>query len=173
MEDPESAIGNRQSSRGYIQLRNIRKGDLEALYALDQVCFEPDIAYTRGQLRDLLSRDHAIGVVAEVAGAMAGFAIAHRAGRRGHVMTVDVASGHRRLGVGRALLKELVGRLERAGAQSIRLEVDLRNTGAMRFYERLGFRETRRLTGYYGDGLDGLEMVRERRSSSLESVVSP
>jgi ribosomal-protein-alanine N-acetyltransferase len=80
-------------------------------------------------------------------------------------MTVDVASGHRRLGVGRALLKELVARLERAGAQFIRLEVDLRNTGAIRFYERLGFRETRCLPGYYGEGLDGLEMVREAAGS--------
>ena len=32
---------------------------------------------------------------------------------------------------------------------------------AIRFYEGLGFRETRRLHEYYGDGLDGLEMVRD------------
>lgn len=144
-----------------IHLRNVRKGDLEALYRLDQACFEPDIAYTRGQLRDLLSRDHAVGLVAEVEGALSGFAIGHRTGGRGHVVTLDVAGGYRRRGVGRVLLRELVGRLERAGARTVRLEVDLRNVGAIRFYERLGFRETRRLRGYYGDRLDGLEMVRE------------
>ena len=75
-------------------------------------------------------------------------------------MTIDVAAGHRRFGVGRALLEELADRLERAGAQTIRLEVDLRNSGAIRFYESLGFRETRRLRGYYGHRLDGLEMVK-------------
>jgi len=144
-----------------IHLRNVRKGDLEALYRLDQACFEPDIAYTRGQLRDLLSRDHAVGLVAEVEGALSGFAIGHRTGGRGHVVTLDVAGGYRRRGVGRVLLRELVERLERAGARTVRLEVDLRNVGAIRFYERLGFRETRRLRGYYGDRLDGLEMVRE------------
>lgn len=144
-----------------IHLRNVRKGDLEALYRLDQACFEPDIAYTRGQLRDLLSRDHAVGLVAELEGALSGFAIGHRTGGRGHVVTLDVAGGYRRRGVGRVLLRELVGRLERAGARTVRLEVDLRNVGAIRFYERLGFRETRRLRGYYGDRLDGLEMVRE------------
>jgi ribosomal-protein-alanine N-acetyltransferase len=149
-----------------IHLRDARAADVEAFHALDQLCFEPDIAYTRGQLRDLLSRDHAIGIVAEVDDAMAGFAIAHRAGGKGHVMTVDVASGRRRLGVGRALLKELVSRLEGEGARTIRLEVDLRNTGAIRFYEALGFRETRRLRGYYGHGLDGLEMVRESAGGS-------
>lgn len=144
-----------------VRLRRVRKADLDALYALDQACFEPEIAYTRGQLRDLLSREHAVGLVAEVAGDLAGFAIGHRTGGRGHVVTLDVAHGRRRLGVGRALLEELVDRLERAGARTIRLEVDLRNAGAIRFYERLGFRETRRLPGYYGHRLDGLEMVRE------------
>jgi ribosomal-protein-alanine N-acetyltransferase len=144
-----------------LALRPIRKRDLEALFQLDQACFEPDIAYTRGQLRDLLSRPHAVGLVAEVNGALAGFAIGHRTGGRGHVVTLDVAGGRRRQGVGRELMRRLVDRLESAGARLIRLEVDLRNGGAIRFYERLGFRETRTLRDYYGDGLDGLEMVRE------------
>lgn len=151
---------SRTPATAAVHLRDARTRDLDAFFELDQACFEPDIAYTRGQLRDLLSREHAIGLAAEVAGAIAGFAIAHRAGGRGHVMTIDVAAGHRRLGVGRALLEELVDRLERAGAQTIRLEVDLRNSGAIRFYERLGFQETRRLRGYYGHRLDGLEMVK-------------
>jgi [ribosomal protein S18]-alanine N-acetyltransferase len=144
-----------------ILLRPIRKRDLEALYQLDQQCFEPDIAYTRGQLRDLLSRPHAVSLVAEVDGDLAGFAIGHRTGGRGHVVTLDVAGGRRRQGVGRELMRQLVERLEAAGARLIRLEVDLRNAGAIRFYERLGFKETRRLRGYYGDRLDGMEMVRE------------
>ncbi|HEY1252735.1 MAG TPA: GNAT family N-acetyltransferase [Thermoanaerobaculia bacterium] len=144
-----------------VTLRATRARDLDALHALDQACFEPDIAYTRGQLRDLLSRDHAIGLVAEIDGVLAGFAIGHRTGGRGHVVTLDVAGGRRRQGVGRILLRELLERLESAGARTVRLEVDLRNPGAIRFYERLGFRETRRLRGYYGHRLDGLEMVRE------------
>jgi [ribosomal protein S18]-alanine N-acetyltransferase len=147
-----------------IVLRGARARDLDALYALDQACFEPDIAYTRGQLRDLLSRDHAVGLVAEVGGVLAGFAIGHRNGGRGHVVTLDVSNGRRRQGVGRTLLRELLERLESAGARTIRLEVDLRNAGAIRFYERLGFKETRRLRGYYGYRLDGLEMVRESES---------
>lgn len=144
-----------------IRLRAARARDLDALFALDQACFEPDIAYTRGQLRDLITRPHAVGLVAEVDGALAGFAIGHRTGGRGHVVTLDVAGGRRRQGVGRELMRQLVERLESAGARLIRLEVDLRNAGAIRFYERLGFRETRTLRDYYGDGLDGLEMVRE------------
>ena len=47
------------------------------------------------------------------------------------------------------------------GAREVRLEVDLRNAAAIRFYQRMGFREKRRLPDYYGRGLDGLRMVRE------------
>jgi ribosomal-protein-alanine N-acetyltransferase len=139
----------------------VLSGDLEALHLLDQACFEPDIAYTQGQLRYFLSRDNACGIVAEVDGALGGFAIGHRSGSRGHVVTIDVAAAHRRSGVGSALLRELVRRLEDSGARRIRLEVDLRNAAAIRFYEGLGFRESRRLRGYYGHELDGLEMVKE------------
>jgi [ribosomal protein S18]-alanine N-acetyltransferase len=150
-----------------IRLRNIRPKDLEALYLLDQVCFERDIAYTRGQLRHFLSRENASGVVAEVDGDLAGFAVGHRSGPRGHVVTIDVASAYRRRGVGRALLRDLVRRLEESGARRVRLEVDLRNAGAIRFYESMGFQETRRLRDYYGSGLDGLEMIREARDLSI------
>src|SRR5262249_7180760 len=138
--DAEPAAVSAVTAAPPIVLRDARTRDLDALYALDQACFEPDIAYTRRQLRDLLSRDHAVGLVAEIEGALAGFAIGHRAGARGHVVTLDVAGGRRRLGVGRVLLRELIERLESAGARTIRLEVDLRNPGAIRFYERQGFR---------------------------------
>ena len=149
-----------------IRLRNIRKSDLEALHRLDQACFEPDIAYTEGQLRYFLSRPNACGVIAEVNGAMAGFAIGHRSGDQGHLVTIDVASGHRRGGVGRALILEILRRLEEGGARRVRLEVDLRNAAAIRFYRRHGFETNRRLRGYYGDGSDGLEMIRESRPAS-------
>ena len=144
-----------------VRLREVRPGDLEALHLLDQACFEADIAYTQGQLRYFLSRENSCGIVAEVDGTLGGFAIGHQSGSRGQVVTIDVAAAHRRSGVGRALLRELVRRLEDSGARRIRLEVDLRNAGAIRFYEGLGFRESRRLRGYYGPELDGLEMVKE------------
>ncbi|MEP6994570.1 MAG: GNAT family N-acetyltransferase [Acidobacteriota bacterium] len=143
-----------------IRLRDFRSGDLDDAYRLDQACFEPEIAYSRGQIREFLSRPNAIGVVAEIGSGLAGFAIGNRSGTRGHIVTIDVPAGRRRQGVGRALLDELVRRLEQSGARQIRLEVDLRNAAAIAFYESLGFREGRRLRGYYGAGRDGLEMVR-------------
>lgn len=145
-----------------ITLRDLEpKGDLEAAFALDQVCFEPGIAFSRAEIRSFLARPGRVALAAEADGELAGFAIAERRGSRGHIVTIDVAPSARRRGLGKRLLAALLGRLEEDGARQIRLEVDVRNTSAMRFYERMGFTPTRTLRSYYGKGLDGLEMVRD------------
>ena len=142
-------------------IRDLRPGDLEAAYRLDQTCFEESIAYTRGQIRDFLTRDGAIALAADAPdGSLAAFAIGHVAGSRGHVVTIDIATPHRRQGLGQRLLSELKARMAAGGAREVRLEVDKRNLTAIRFYERMGFRATRTLPDYYGAGLDGLRMTR-------------
>ena len=148
-------------------IRDFLPSDLEAAYQLDQSCFEPGISVTRGQIRDFVRRPGAVSLVAEsrpdVAGApsLAGFAVGQVAGSRGHVITIDVAASARRSGLGKRLLGDLLARFAEAGAKTVRLEVDVRNAPARRFYEELGFEETRRLPDYYGYGKDGIRMVKE------------
>jgi ribosomal-protein-alanine N-acetyltransferase len=142
-----------------IRLRDFRPEDLEAAFELDQICFEPGIAYSRSELRGFLSRAGAVALAAENGDALAGFAIGHRRGARGHIVTIDIAPPGRRSGTGKLLLTELLRRLGEGGARQIRLEVDARNAGAIRFYGQMGFRAARPLADYYGEGVDGLEMV--------------
>jgi ribosomal-protein-alanine N-acetyltransferase len=165
-------------TRGQVRIRDFRPPDLEAAYQLDQRCFEPGIAYTRGQIRDFLTRDGAIALAADSGdGALVAFAIGHATGARGHVVTIDIASGERRRGLGRRLLSDLMNRLAAAGARHVRLEVDPRNGDAVRFYEHMGFRAARTLRDYYGPGRDGLRMTREvsgaRNGSRKEPSSSP
>lgn len=141
-------------------IRDFRPDDLEAAYRLDQTCFEPGIAYTRGQIRAFLAREGAIGVAADGEEGLAAFAIGDVVGRHGHVITIDVAASERRRGLGRRVLAALTSRMAGAGAREVRLEVDLRNADAIRFYERMGFRHARALPDYYGPGRDGLRMTR-------------
>ena len=148
------------SARPPVVVRELLASDLEEAWALDQRCFEPGIAYSRAEIRSFFVRPGAVALAAERGGRLDGFAIAERRGARGHVITIDVAEGARRRGVGRRLFTELFARLEDAGAREIRLEVDVRNAGAIRFYETLGFGRTRIRRGYYGRGLDAYEMVR-------------
>ena len=147
------------SARATLRIRDFRPEDLEAAYELDQRCFDGEIAYTRGQIRAFLARPGAIGLIAEAEGRLSGFAIGESAGARGHVVTIDVDASDRRRGAGKRLLAELLQRLAAGGVRQVRLEVDLRNASAIRFYERMGFREKRRLRDYYGPGLDGMRMV--------------
>ena len=153
----EADAGKQQAAT----LRPVTFKDLEALYALDQVCFPPGIAYSRGELRRFLGIATAQGVLADREGTLAGFAVGYLTRRRtAHVVTLDVVPGERRRGLGKVLLEALLERLARAGAVAARLEVSTENTGAIAFYEKLAFRVRRPLPGYYGPGRDGLEMER-------------
>jgi len=69
-----------------------------------------------------------------VATAMAGYE-----GHRGWLNYVAVAPEHRRLGHGRAIVKEAERLLREAGCPKINLQVRTANNGATEFYRRLGY----------------------------------
>jgi len=145
-------------------IRDFEPADLEQAWRLDQSCFEPGVSYTRGQIRDFIGRPGAIALVVDGEGdgpPMDAFAVGQVSGSRAHVITIDVAASARRAGLGKILFESLLSRFTAAGARTVRLEVDLSNAPARRFYERMGFEETRKLPDYYGYGRDGIRMVRE------------
>ncbi|HEY6930409.1 MAG TPA: N-acetyltransferase [Thermoanaerobaculia bacterium] len=143
-------------------LRDIRRSDLEALYALDQICFDSGIAYSKTELKQILRSASGCGVLAESSGEVAGFAAGYVSARgAGHVVTLDVSPAFRRQGLGRTLFSDLLQRFRRAGATGIRLEVEVENQPAIAFYRTFGFRPTRRVSDYYGYGRDAWEMERK------------
>jgi ribosomal protein S18 acetylase RimI-like enzyme len=56
-----------------------------------------------------------------------------------HVHVITVKATHRSRGIGEALLKYVKQRAREYGASRVTLEVYTFNTGAIRFYERVGF----------------------------------
>jgi [ribosomal protein S18]-alanine N-acetyltransferase len=142
-------------------IRSAVAGDLPRLWDLDRICFEPGIAYSRGQLRRFFEMAGARCLVAESDGKIEGFALGYSdPPETAHVVTLDVHPSARRRGLGKRLLEGLLGALASAGAERAVLEVDVRNTGAIAFYRRLGFRKSGRIPSYYGSGLDAFEMER-------------
>ena len=140
-------------------LREARPRDLDALWRLDQLCFEPGIAYSRRELSRFLALPGAVCVVAEVGPLLCGFALAcPEPPDFAHVVTLDVHPTLRRRGLGRRLTEWV---LERSAGKRTVLEVDVRNSGALAFYRILGFHESGRLISYYGPGLDALRMVKD------------
>ena len=150
---------------GFI-LRSYCEADLEACYALDQVCFSPDIAYTRSELRYFLTRRNAYTIVADQPGnlGLAGFLIANedkpdRAGvQTAHIVTLDVAPEMRRCGVAAKLMAALEQHYRELHFQRLALEVAANNHAALSFYGKHGFVPGKRLAGYYNGTLDAIAM---------------
>jgi len=88
-------------------------------------------------------------LVADGRGTVLGYAIAHGAADEAEILNVGVAPAHRRQGVGRALVEQLLAALRDAGARVVYLEVRASNVIARRLYESMGFQEVARRARYY------------------------
>ncbi len=147
-----------------LTLRAARADDFDRLLAIDRAAFPPALAYSRRELAAWMDGRGCRTLVAEEGDAVVGFVVACRA-RHGlaHLVTLDVAPGCQRRGIGGRLLAAAEEWLWQSGAAAITLETAAGEAGARAFYERHGFRATRRLPGYYGGRVDGWLMVKERR----------
>jgi len=147
-----------------VNLRGVERADLDALFALDQECFPPGIAYSRADLRYYLNHPRSLSIIAEDTStkAIQGFIISEsyleHGSPIGHIITIDVAPSQRRKGLGATLMQALLERLNSAGAAIVRLEVAVDNNDAQAFYRRLGFSQTGRIRGFYLGRLDALVM---------------
>jgi ribosomal-protein-alanine N-acetyltransferase len=155
------SVSNSDSDGSAPIFRSAGPEDLPDLWRLDRLCFEPGIAYSQRELRRFLAILGAESVLARADGELAGFAIGYPdSPDLARVVTLDVNPSFRRRGLGQKLLDTLLARLAASGATRALLEVDVRNSGAIAFYRKLGFAECGRVPSYYGRGLDAFEMSR-------------
>jgi ribosomal-protein-alanine N-acetyltransferase len=140
-----------------VQFRGYRDGDLEAMFRLDEVCFEAPFRFSRGTMRRFAEAKRARVVLAEVAGELAGFCVVHvERGGVGYVVTLDVAPSWRRQGLAAMLMERVEVQAREAGCGAMVLHVFDGNQGAVRFYERSGYELVGRDVGFYGDGVDAM-----------------
>jgi [ribosomal protein S18]-alanine N-acetyltransferase len=150
-----------------IRIQTIEREDIDSLFALDQQCFRPGIAYSKADLRLFLRRAGDLAFAAKDSiGALLGFVIAEAysedGGKRvGHIVTIDVAPERRREGIGEQLMQALFHSLIAVGVEVVHLEVAVDNAAAQSFYRRFGFIETDRILGFYLGTLDALVMEKE------------
>jgi len=135
-------------------LRDYRDGDLEAMFRLDEACFQEPFRFTHAAMRRFAESRKARAVIAESAGALAGFAILHVEGRVGYVVTLDVAEDFRRQRLALRLMQALEHQAAETDCAVVGLHVFVGNEGAIRFYERAGYVRTGDVPGFYGDGFD-------------------
>ena len=79
---------------------------------------------------------------------IAGFIIAHP-GKEGRILTLDIVTTARRLGLASLLLEECERRLRSYGCKEIYLETAVNNEPALRLYHKFGYQILRTLPDYY------------------------
>lgn len=141
-----------------MHFRAYQTGDLDALYALDIVCFAETFRFSRRLLKMLAEAGDARTIVAEEDGAIAGFVIVQMerwdTERVAYIMTLDVAPDHRRRGLASQLMQRAEEAAREAGVDSLALHVWVENEGALRFYERMGYMRAGRVARFYNDAGD-------------------
>ncbi|HEY3207153.1 MAG TPA: GNAT family N-acetyltransferase [Gaiellaceae bacterium] len=122
-----------------------------------------DLADERRYLRAVRRSPHAAVFVAEIpAGVVGRLSVArdtHPASRHVADVGLMVAAGHRRRGIGSALLDQAVEWARQAGIEKLELHVFPYNEPAIRLYERFGFER------------EGLRRAHYRRGGELVDAV--
>jgi ribosomal-protein-alanine N-acetyltransferase len=139
-----------------IVLRGYRAGDWRAMYGLDLACFEPPFRFGQREMRRLAEASNALTVLAERHDILVGFCIVHLEDHWGYIVTLDVAPECRRHGLATRLMADIEARTRAAGATGIGLHVFNENSGAIQFYEQIGYDRIGMHEDFYGRGLDAL-----------------
>jgi [ribosomal protein S18]-alanine N-acetyltransferase len=129
------------------------RADLDELYAIEEVCFQPPQRFTRHYMRDLIASPDTATWIAEDRSRMAGFGIVEWtqqiSGVIAYIATIEVLPESRGRGIGAELMRRLESSASADRANAIWLHVDAENAPAIRLYERLGYSSAGRADHYY------------------------
>lgn len=146
-------------------IRPYEAQDFAKLFKLDQACFPPGIAYSKWSLQYFLNLPAADCLVAEEnkpfetqGKQIVGFILAEANPPLAHIITLDVAPGQRRTGLGTKLLCEMEKHLRYHEVRSVLLETAVDNETGIAFWEHHGYRTEAVLKKYYLGRVDAFEM---------------
>ncbi|NNM00728.1 MAG: GNAT family N-acetyltransferase [Gammaproteobacteria bacterium] len=109
----------------------------------------PDWQWHPARIGRQLRQAETCGVVAELDGGRAGFALMSFGRTDVQLILLAVRPTQRRAGIGRGLVEWLTASARVAGLFRVNLEVRDVNREARAFYAALGFEQTAQLPGYY------------------------
>src|SRR5579859_2344832 len=157
-----------------VATRVFADGDLRALYAIEEACFEPAVRFSRALMRSLAADPNCRTWVGIADNVRAGFAIvslreqgesvsealtADGAVTEGlvgeataYIWTIEVLPAFRRMGVARQLLMRVEESAREGGCAAIELHVSERNPEAVALYEAAGFVRVGVEAEFYGRG---------------------
>ncbi|MBN1786298.1 MAG: ribosomal protein S18-alanine N-acetyltransferase [Candidatus Methanofastidiosa archaeon] len=144
-----------------MQVRNIRAEDIYEVLKIEYECFK--FPYPPNMINFLYANYIETFLVAET-DTILGYVIGITYNDEGHIISLAVREEYRGLGVGRALMEEVMGIFkDKQYVSSVRLEVRKSNDRAITFYKRLGFDIVELLDEYYDDKEDAYVMTKRVR----------
>jgi ribosomal-protein-alanine N-acetyltransferase len=131
--------------------RPLRMRDLGAIEQIEKRAYPTP--WSRSMFASELAKASSIcvGAFEEETDSLVGYLIIARYIDAWHVMNIAVDPKHQRRGIATMLLAELFDLTSRDDRRGYTLEVRVSNAGAIRLYERLGFKGRGVRRGYYTD----------------------
>ena len=145
-----------------VELRKLELRDLNEVEEIERVSYPTP--WSRSMFASELSKPSSLclGAFDSETGQLIGYLVISRYVDAWHVMNVAVSPDHRRRGLAQSLLNHLFELTAGDERRGYTLEVRVSNDGAIKLYERLGFRPRGVRRGYYTDNReDALIMWRE------------
>jgi ribosomal-protein-alanine N-acetyltransferase len=149
-----------------VELRPMRWWDIAPVMDLERELFVDD-AWTDtmfwSELAEPTTRHYVVAMTGEDVVGYAG--LCAYSASDAYVQTIGVDPGHRRAGIGTALLADLLAEAQRRGCTRVDLEVRDGNDDAIRLYEHNGFKRIGVRRGYYQpSGADAVVMRRDQNA---------
>jgi len=134
-----------------IELRRLELRDLNEIEEIERGSYPTP--WSRSMFASELAKPSSLclGAFDPESGRLVGYLVISRYVDAWHVMNVAVAPARRRQGIASLLLERLFGLTSGRSRRGYTLEVRVSNTGAIKLYERLGFRPRGVRRGYYTD----------------------
>jgi len=132
-------------------IRPIIVNDLDRLVEIEQKCFHKYAAYSRRQLKYLITKANSICLAECIGEILRGFIIViyrRDLGMAG-IETLNVDPLYQRKGIGKKLLAVAEQNISYYGLRKLKLEVSMGNHTAITLYEKLGFRLISIRKNYY------------------------
>ena len=129
-----------------IELRAMAEADLPAVMAIETGIYP--FPWTQGNFRDSLAAGYGCWNYARD-GELIGYAVLMQASDEAHLLNLSIALSCQGQGHGSLLLRRVCELARGHGARLLFLEVRPSNAGALRLYERHGFRQVGLRREYY------------------------
>jgi len=129
-----------------VRVRPMTEADLAGVMEIERAAYE--FPWTEGIFRDCLRVGYCCWVMEE-GGELRGYGVMSVGAGEAHILNLCIAPEAQRRGLGRRLLRHLIGLARYHGARTVMLEVRMSNSRALRLYRGMGFREIGLRRDYY------------------------